>query len=278
MDRVAIAIHLGRLQYQLGRKLTVGSTRYRVKGYIPNRLTTDLHHEPHVYRTIKRVLAQKQGTFIDVGVNVGQTLLSVLSIDPSRPYVGFEPQIACAFFVDQFISDNGLSHVQVISMALSEADGLLPLYSNRICDDMASLQGNPQVDGQDRHMCRMVPVRKGDAAIADLGLDAIAAIKIDVEGAELQVLRGLMQTLAKYRPAVLFEVLPNFYGLERVMQPIDACARNNEAADGILDFFARAGYRIHQIDEHGNEHVIDRFDLDAAEKFVSADYIAHPVA
>ncbi len=210
MNRASLAIHLGRIRHQLGAEFKLGSASYRVRGYCANRLPIGLGHEQHVYRAIERVLATREGTFVDVGVNVGQTLFTVLSIDPSRSYVGFEPQIDCSFFVDQFIRDNGLDHLQVIAMALSDTDGFLPLYSNRDCDDMASLQGDTEVDGQQRRMSSIVAVRRGDAAISELGIEAIAAIKIDVEGAELQVLRGLTETLGKNRPPVLFELLPNY--------------------------------------------------------------------
>tara|TARA_B100000686_G_scaffold313981_1_gene359708 strand:+ start:422 stop:583 length:162 start_codon:yes stop_codon:yes gene_type:complete len=53
-------------------------------------------------------------------------------------------------------------------MALSDADDFLPLYSNRDCDDMASLQGDVEVDGKQRSMSRTVAVRRGDAALSEL--------------------------------------------------------------------------------------------------------------
>jgi FkbM family methyltransferase len=46
-----------------------------------------------------------------------------------------------------------------------------------------------------------------DDVVADYPLSRIDLVKIDVEGAELRVLRGAMETLRHYRPFMLFEVL-----------------------------------------------------------------------
>lgn len=41
----------------------------------------------------------------------------------------------------------------------------------------------------------------------DLSIDDISVIKIDVEGSELEVLQGLIETIDKFSPFILFEVL-----------------------------------------------------------------------
>ena len=47
--------------------------------------------EAWMTEVIRRLFELKSGAFIDVGVNLGQTLLKVAAADPSRAYVGFEP-------------------------------------------------------------------------------------------------------------------------------------------------------------------------------------------
>ena len=42
---------------------------------------------------IRHFLEQRRGLFIDVGANVGQTLLDYLSCSPRHGYLGFEPSI-----------------------------------------------------------------------------------------------------------------------------------------------------------------------------------------
>lgn len=45
-----------------------------------------------------------------------------------------------------------------------------------------------------------------DARIDSLGLGRIDFVKVDVEGAELRVLRGMAETIQKYRPRLVIEV------------------------------------------------------------------------
>jgi len=276
MDRSYTHRHLERIAFQLGQRLRLGDRTYRVRGYFPNRMRAHLDHEPHVRALVARLLGARTGAFIDVGANVGQTFVGVIAADPSRFYVGCEPLVSCAFFLDQFIRDNALAHCRIVPVALSDANGMATLWSNGAFDLMASLTGDVQVDGGRRRFRSDVPTMTGDALMSALGVGAIAAIKIDVEGHELAVLRGFAGTIAAHRPAILFELLPNFFGVARVRQPDEACRRNLTLARGIEEFLAHAGYRILQLDADGREHAISGFDLDDAAAYRGADYVAYP--
>ena len=47
-----------------------------------------------------------------------------------------------------------------------------------------------------------------DAIVKSMDLRRIDLVKIDVEGAELQVLRGMKECLGKYHPKVVIELIP----------------------------------------------------------------------
>jgi len=47
--------------------------------------------EKWMINTIDKLTAMKKGQFIDVGLNIGQTLLNLKSVNPHIKYVGFEP-------------------------------------------------------------------------------------------------------------------------------------------------------------------------------------------
>jgi hypothetical protein len=51
-------------------------------------------------------------------------------------------------------------------------------------------------------------VCRGDDVVEALRIEAVAAIKIDTEGAELEVMRGLADTIGRFRPFVICEILP----------------------------------------------------------------------
>jgi FkbM family methyltransferase len=266
--------HVRRLSYQLGRPFEVGSTQYKARGYFSNPFVLRATHEQYLVPPMTRVLAARTGAFIDVGVNVGQTLLKLLSIDKARAYIGFEPQIACCFYVTQFLRENGIENAKVLPIALSDANLTLKLYSSGNTDEMATTVGEIANENA-RSRVTLVPARVGDEVVRELGLADIALIKIDVEGAELSVLQGLRGTLRQHHPSVLFEVLPNFHGPQRTPHPDALRAHNRERAAAIFAFFSDCGYAVHQIDGQGNEARIQRFELDDPAHFIGGDYIAH---
>lgn len=271
-----ISAHAKRISFHLGRSVTLGSERFKVQGYHASPLDTSERHEPFLREIVRRLLEARPGPFIDVGVNVGQTLMKVLSIDRQRAYVGFEPQIGCCHFVNQFLRLNGLRNAMVLPIGLSDSNRILTLYSSGQYDVMASLTGNRDVTGEHRPDATHVQTRIGDEVLAELGISAISAIKIDVEGAELQVLSGLKGTLRTARPPVIFEVLPNFYGHQRIMQPAQVRAANQAAADAVFALLYSVDYEVFQLDEKSGETKISRFELDDREGFVGADFLARP--
>jgi FkbM family methyltransferase len=269
--------HARYLSYAMGAGRTLCGRRYDMQGYFPDKFCLNAAHEPHVVNLIGELLHARRGTFIDVGVNLGQTLSKVLGADPERDYVGFEPQISCCFYVDQFIRRNAIAHARVIPVALGEADAFLQLHASNDLDEFASLDATglrATADGSWHAV--LVPVVHGDRAIERLQLEAVSVIKIDVEGAELKVLRGLEATLRRYRPAVMFEVIPNFVRIDgTAIDPALADAHSRRAQE-IMDFFGRLHYGVQRIDKAGATVAIDRFALDDRQACPSMEYLALP--
>jgi FkbM family methyltransferase len=264
--------HFKHSRDQIIGSIKIGSRNYRVRGYLPSRLATPTEYEPHVAIAISNILQKRKGVFIDVGANVGQTLFTLLSADPNCSYLGFEPQIACCHYLQQFIDDNRLMpRVQIFPVALSSKNGFLPFFSNYAHDDCGTLVS----DLHQRKNMQIVCARKGDDILTELGVSTISAVKIDVEGAELSVLAGLQKTLEKMRPPVIFEVLPNFWGPDRIMREELICTRKRPEADNIYQMLSSIGYALYQIDEISRTLIpIKQFNLDDKEAFRGRDYIA----
>lgn len=270
-----LSYHLPRLIHQLGRPVRFGKHRFRMPGYFPCRFTTSSdRHERFLEVMLKEVLETRPGTFIDVGVNAGQTLAKVLGIDRDRHYLGFEPQLSCCFNADQFIKANGLTNAQVLPLALSDNNQLLPFFFTGETDECASLIGRK--GALDNGTQTYVQCRIGDEVLNEMSVAAISAIKIDVEGAELQVLNGLKNVLTSWRPPVIFEVLPNFSGIgERTWHEPEICEKNRSTAGEIHSLLSEAGYQIFQIDEKScSTSMIDKFDLDNINDFKGSNFIA----
>jgi FkbM family methyltransferase len=275
----SLAWHSQHLRYALGKPRLLGGRAYRINGYFSDKFCRSDDHEPHLGVVIDRLLRERAGAFIDIGVNVGQTLCKLLATGQKRRYVGFEPQIACCFYVDQFIRTNGIADAHVIPVALGEQPGVLELHvDNDDVDESASLDATGFRATMSATRKLLVPVLRGDTALAALRLEKIAVLKIDVEGAELDVLKGLPETLRLWRPAVMFEVLPNFFGPDRAQIDAATAAQHNRRAEAMHELFAAQGFDIFQVDRQGGWSPIERFALDDREGFVTWDYLALPKA
>lgn len=264
--------HSVRVRRHLGDRVQVGTRQYKVVGYLANVLSINDDSETDV-AVVMRQLLRSPGAFIDVGANLGQTLGRVLSIDPDRRYLGFEPQVGACFYISRFLQDNDIANAQILPFGLGGSTGIRKFWSQGDGDVMGSMVAHRLGTRE-----TLVPVRRGDDVLAEIGIETIAAIKIDVEGAELEVMQGLDRTLRQIRPPILFEVLPNFEGHDRRRLQPEVAKRQSENATEIWRFLTDLNYRIYQIDPRGAEIAIPRFDLDNISGFVGFNYIARPQA
>src|SRR5438552_790474 len=69
---------------------------------------------------LKCLVHPHDGAFIDVGANVGQTLLDLHLSCPGTQYVGFEPNVACVTYLRELIKTNSMSNCQILPVALAD--------------------------------------------------------------------------------------------------------------------------------------------------------------
>lgn len=192
---------------------TVNHTRVRVPivaglGMMPVPLW---EQEPWLNRTIATLLGESSGAFVDVGVNLGQTLIKVKTLQPDRAYIGFEPNPACVAFVRRLVAANRFRDTTVAPFGLSDGARTLTLFTRRDDPTDSSATVVPDLYATQETWDRTpVAVLPGDEALAALGIGRVGVLKIDVEGAELEVIRGLEGTLRAHRPSVICELLPSY--------------------------------------------------------------------
>jgi FkbM family methyltransferase len=141
-------------------------------------------------------------TFVDVGVNVGQTLLRLKTIAPKIDYLGFEPSSTCVAYVQKLIDINDFKNCTVLNAALSTELGIIKLHYDDTTDSRASIISEFRPD-----------FFLGGESVLTLDYDSfyldkkISFVKIDVEGAEYEVLKGMEQSIVKHQPIITCEVL-----------------------------------------------------------------------
>jgi FkbM family methyltransferase len=261
-----IANRLGLLPFiNVGYQIKVLKSRFRVP-VLANKVGMNDHltlTEPYVLEIFRRLNENSKFVFLDVGVNFGQTLIKIKSVNPDIPYIGFEPSGICGYYTSLLIKVNKIKNAQLIRCALSDAYGVLPLYSGGEGDTMASLiEYGPRGGSGFKELVPTVPLDNLTSIILESGDDFI--LKIDVEGAESMVLNGARNFLMQHRPVVVFECLPSG-GLPQKIQDHKS----------VSDFFAEVNYSLFLLNEqkHQPEKIESIVNTD---DFNATNYIAVP--
>lgn len=155
---------------------------------------------------LRRIFAHRSGALVDVGANLGQMLLALQAVARDIPYLGFEPNVVACAYVQEIIRANALTAHRILPVGLSDASRILELQLDSSSDPCASILPHFRPPGFFSDS-RPVVLQLGDSLLQQAGCTEIAVIKLDVEGAELEALRGLEDTIARTRPWLLFEVL-----------------------------------------------------------------------
>mgnify|MGYP003956351857 CR=1 FL=1 len=200
--------------------------------------------EPWMIDLLKVVLPIEGKRFIDVGVNVGQTLLKLKSVSEDIAYIGFEPNPRCVNYARALIETNGFVNVDLVPVGISDGTNLgrLDYYTHGDTDSSASVIPDFRPD-QAVVRSEYVPLFDFDDLTATLGLDSISILKIDVEGGELEVIKSLRNEIAKHQPVILLEVLP-VYKEENTSR-----LSRQEEIHVILDELGYAWFRVKKADD-----------------------------
>jgi len=164
-----------------------------------------------MFELLRELVSETKGIFLDIGVNVGQTLVKLKALDPDRDYVGFEPNPTCIYYVNELLKANRFSNCTLVPIGLFTDDGLLSLgmYTDDPSDASASLIGEFRPGGIIRSQI-FVPTFRYDRVASVLGLGSVGIVKIDVEGAEIEVLLSLTGMIQRDKPVILLEVVPTY--------------------------------------------------------------------
>ena len=144
------------------------------------------------------------GVFLDVGAYFGWYALNVARERPRARVIAFEPVPSSQALLEENRARNRLPNVRLarsaVGAAVGEAEMELPPSANGGSAHFAAGDG---VAERTR-----VPVTTLDAAVEEQSLLRVDFVKIDVEGAEMEVLRGAAETLRRHRPRLLVELNP----------------------------------------------------------------------
>lgn len=228
-------------------------------------------NEPWILFIWKRLITDQKddSVIIDVGMNLGQTLLRVKSVHDKVRYVGFEPNSACFNYVNQLARVNKLVNYEIVPVGLSDKTEILSLrfFQNTDVDTEASVVSGFRDEKSVRKVMN-VPVFSFNA-LSHLYKAKIGIIKIDVEGAELNVIKGMLEKIKEDRPYIILEVLPSYS-----IKNIDRIDRQNK----IVEILQNVEYSILRIikDGYNYQGVKEVEDFGLHSDINMSDYVLCP--
>lgn len=147
--------------------------------------------------------------FLDVGANIGWYSLNAAKIVGNEGEVlAFEPETENYLLLKENIRLNNFKNVAAFNLAAWNENGELNLILSSdstlhtLNENFARQRSASYYSNQHTLKCT---TRRLDDVLKDYHLKHLDWVKIDVEGAEIEVLEGLSKTLQETRPIIIIE-------------------------------------------------------------------------
>ena len=179
-------------------------------------------------------LLPADGVFVDVGAYFGWYSLVAAHERPRARVLAFEPVAASFARLEENRRANAVANVAAFRLALGDAES-----TARMALPPAANGGSAHLSAEGESVGERVRVTTLDRVVEDERLPRVDVVKIDVEGAEVEVLRGARRTLERFRPLLLVELNPS------------ALAARGSGARALLDELAGLGYETYEVRPRG---------------------------
>jgi FkbM family methyltransferase len=159
--------------------------------------------EPQMQAVLEKYL--KPGdTFYDVGACVGfLSIVAARLVGPEGHVVAFEPLPRNVEAIEHNRKLNALGNLKIFGKALSNENAVLELLVSK--DPTGSKLASTGVAPDTEGVIQVETVALDDF-LGPEGLSPPTVVKIDVEGAELDVIAGMKEILTRYRPVIICEM------------------------------------------------------------------------
>ena len=169
------------------------------------------------YDSLKEILIEKQyfdvayfipvesQIVLDIGANIGEySLIASRLVGNLGKVFAIEPNTNSFNILERNIELNNIKNIISINMAVTDStNDKITLYEmdTPTVTTMLIIEGK-----QNSKNSYMVKTIKIDDLIRSTNINRLDLLKIDVEGAEVLVLNGALEAIAKYKPNIIIEV------------------------------------------------------------------------
>jgi FkbM family methyltransferase len=207
-------------------------------------------YEPVLQEALLAV-SRECSLFADIGANVGFYSVAVRATNTSCGVIAFECNPGVRELFAENVKLNGLDNISIRPEALSDKAGEATFYVPAFTGSGGgSLQDlHPEEGESQKFQVSTMP-------LDSLNLKRIDLMKIDVEGAELSVIRGGIDSISESRPTIFIELLRKW------MSPFGSSPQD------VSELLTKLGYLIFEITKEKLREVGIVSDETSATNFV----------
>lgn len=193
------------------RQVPIGKARIKVPSDMAWCFTQNTFYERNVIYWLEKVLAKRRDhVFYDVGGNIG--FYTVLTAQQASHVYAFEPVKNTFKTLSRNVRNNRFANVEVFQVGLSDEKCVrnIHVYSSSGNNSLYRREIPPE------HSLKwlrteQIQLERADDFVEERRLFLPTIIKVDVEGAELPVLLGARQLIARARPVLIVELSENTF-------------------------------------------------------------------
>ncbi len=192
LRRLGILKHInkGKFEYQ-------GLTFYNAINDtgIETSIITNNTYEPEVIKEIKSIL-NNGSTFIDGGANIGFfSLIASKIVGPTGAVIAFEPTPSTLNYLKKNITTNKIKNIIVVDKGLSSSEKQLPFLLSKDNPEANFIMSKEDENLQNKDQIIKISTISIDKFCSENNINKIDLIKLDIEGQELEAIKGAREIL-----------------------------------------------------------------------------------
>ncbi|MET0570902.1 MAG: FkbM family methyltransferase [Pedobacter agri] len=200
-------------------------------------------YEPYLKMQFKQLI-NPGDVILDVGANIGfHTLYFAELVGTKGKVFAFEPITANYSALIKNVQLNSFPQVSAVNRALGNANQLMDIHIDNTDQNPGTFSLLEAGVANTTVECI-----KGDDYIIQQNIQNVNFIKVDVEGFEVEVLKGLSNTIRKHNPIIIFEYDSNYQ------------SKVNKDSKAIFHLLSDLNYNFSAIDGYGKRRIINLHD------------------
>lgn len=173
---------------------------------ISQELSVFKSHEPISTKIISNIL-KKGMTCLDIGGNIGYyVFLERQLVGDTGKIITIEPSLRNFNYLKKNIHLQKFTNILTYNFACSDKDGKVNLLTREKSNGCKVIPDGTIIPNSSLGTTTEVNARKLDNLINELKLNRIDFVRMDVEGYELYIIKGMIELLKKYRPTIHIEL------------------------------------------------------------------------